>query len=96
MEQGTREAISSVTMRRFDVVIAGMGGIGGSAAFHLAARGAKVLALDPFPIAHAHGSSHGQTRLIRLAYFDTPTTCRCLCGHGSSGGISSVAPAGGC
>ena len=72
MEQGTREAISSVTMRRFDVVIAGMGGIGGSAAFQIAARGAKVLALDPFPIAHAHGSSHGQTRLIRLAYFEHP------------------------
>jgi len=57
-------------MRRFDVIVAGMGGIGGSAAFQIAARGAKVLALDPFPIAHARGSSHGQTRLIRLAYFE--------------------------
>ena len=59
-------------MRRFDVVVVGMGGIGGSAAFHIASRGAKVLALDPFPIAHARGSSHGQTRLIRLAYFEHP------------------------
>jgi monomeric sarcosine oxidase len=59
-------------MRRFDVVVVGMGGIGSSAAFHIASRGAKVLALDPFPIAHAHGSSHGQTRLIRLAYFEHP------------------------
>ncbi|MFM8826149.1 MAG: FAD-dependent oxidoreductase, partial [Actinomycetota bacterium] len=59
-------------MRRFDVVVVGMGGIGSSAAFQIAARGAKVLALDPFPIAHARGSSHGQTRLIRLAYFEHP------------------------
>jgi glycine/D-amino acid oxidase-like deaminating enzyme len=52
-------------MRRFDVVVASMGGIGGSAAFHIVARGAKVLALDPLPTAHARGSSHGQARLIR-------------------------------
>jgi len=59
-------------MRRFDIVVVGMGGIGSSAAFHLASRGAQVLAIDPFPIAHAHGSSHGQTRLIRLASFEQP------------------------
>lgn len=59
-------------MRRFDVVVIGLGGIGGSAAFHVASRGARVLGLDQFPIAHALGSSHGQTRLIRLAYFEHP------------------------
>jgi len=59
-------------MRHFDVVVVGLGGIGGSAAFHAAARGARVLGLDPWPIGHALGSSHGQTRLIRLAYFEHP------------------------
>lgn len=59
-------------MRTFDVVIVGLGGIGSAAAAHLAARGVRVLGLDRFPIAHDRGSSHGQTRLIRLAYFEHP------------------------
>jgi monomeric sarcosine oxidase len=59
-------------MRRFDVVVAGAGGMGTAAAAHLARRGASVLALDRFPVGHARGSSHGQTRLIRLAYFEHP------------------------
>ena len=59
-------------MERFDVVVVGLGGIGSAAAFHLAARGVRVLGLDRFPIAHDRGSSHGQTRLIRRAYFEHP------------------------
>ncbi|NBW96225.1 MAG: N-methyl-L-tryptophan oxidase [Planctomycetia bacterium] len=59
-------------MRRFDAIVVGLGGIGSAAAFHLAARGCRVLGLDRFPIAHDRGSSHGQTRLIRLAYFEHP------------------------
>ena len=59
-------------MRSFDVIVAGAGGIGTAAAAHLARRGASVLALDRFPPGHARGSSHGQTRLIRLAYFEHP------------------------
>jgi sarcosine oxidase len=59
-------------MPGFDVIVVGGGGIGAAAAFHLARRGAAVLVLDRFPIAHALGSSHGQTRLIRLAYFEHP------------------------
>ncbi|MBM4009875.1 MAG: N-methyl-L-tryptophan oxidase [Planctomycetes bacterium] len=58
--------------RRFDVIVAGAGGMGTAAAAHLARRGASVLALDRFPPGHARGSSHGQTRLIRLAYFEHP------------------------
>ena len=59
-------------MARFDVVVVGLGGIGSAAAFHLAARGARVLGLDRFPLGHDRGSSHGQTRLIRRAYFEHP------------------------
>jgi sarcosine oxidase len=59
-------------MERFDVVVAGTGGMGAAAALHLARRGASVLGLDRFPVAHDRGSSHGQTRLIRLAYFEHP------------------------
>ena len=59
-------------MQSFDVIVVGTGGIGSAAAYHLAARGRKVLGLDRFPIAHDRGSSHGQTRLIRQAYFEHP------------------------
>lgn len=61
-----------LAMRHFDVVVAGLGGIGTAAACHLADRGCRTLGLDRFSIPHDRGSSHGQTRLIRLAYFEHP------------------------
>src|SRR5512139_2610394 len=59
-------------MERFDVVVVGVGGMGSAALHHLARRGAKVLGLDRFPGGHDRGSSHGETRIIRLAYFEHP------------------------
>jgi len=59
-------------MRSFDVIVIGTGGMGAAAAMHLAARGARVCGLDRFPPGHDNGSSHGQTRLIRQAYFEHP------------------------
>lgn len=56
----------------FDCIVAGTGGIGSAALFHLAKRGARVLGMDQFPIAHDKGSSHGETRAIRLVYFEHP------------------------
>ena len=55
---------------RYDVIVAGTGGVGSAALFHLARRGVKVLGLDRFPPGHDRGSSHGHTRLIRQAYFE--------------------------
>ena len=57
---------------KFDVVIVGLGAMGSAAAYHLAKRGRKVLGLDRFAPPHAFGSSHGQTRIIREAYFEHP------------------------
>ena len=59
-------------MQSFDVLVIGTGGIGSAAAFHLAQRGLRVCGLDRFPVAHDRGSSHGQTRLIRQAYYEHP------------------------
>ena len=59
-------------MQRFDAIVIGAGGMGSAALMHLAARGARVCGLDRFPLAHDRGSSHGHTRLIRLAYFEHP------------------------
>jgi len=40
--------------------------------WHLAQRGAQILGLDRFEPPHDRGSSHGQTRIIRQAYFEHP------------------------
>src|SRR5687767_7909109 len=57
-------------MTHYDAIVLGTGGVGSAAAFHLASRGYRVLGLDRFPGGHDRGSSHGQTRIIRLAYFE--------------------------
>src|SRR6478609_10660963 len=57
-------------MQNYDVIVLGAGGVGSAAAYHLAQRGAKVLAIDQFPGGHDRGSSHGETRVIRQAYFE--------------------------
>lgn len=56
----------------YDVIVAGVGGMGSAAAAHLAERGLKVLGLDRYGIPNAMGSSHGASRIIRLAYFEDP------------------------
>src|SRR5437764_15428993 len=57
---------------RFDAIIVGLGAMGSATAYHLAKRGKKILGLDRFNPPHALGSSHGQTRIIREAYFEHP------------------------
>ncbi|MCB1217482.1 N-methyl-L-tryptophan oxidase [bacterium] len=57
---------------RYDVIVAGLGIHGLMTAYMLARRGLKVIGLDPYPVPHAHGSSHGQTRVHRRAYFEAP------------------------
>src|SRR5438067_6284100 len=56
----------------FDVIVVGLGAMGSAAAYHLARRGQRVLGLDAFPAGHTLGSSHGETRIIRMAYFEHP------------------------
>ena len=59
-------------MERYDVVVVGVGGMGSAALYHLARRGKRVLGLERFDVLHDQGSSHGLTRIIRLAYFEHP------------------------
>jgi sarcosine oxidase len=59
-------------VERFDVVVVGVGGMGSAALYHLARRGKRVLGLERFGLLHHQGSSHGLTRIIRLAYFEHP------------------------
>jgi len=46
--------------------------MGSAAAFQLARRGAVVIGLETFGPAHDRGSSHGESRIIRKAYFEDP------------------------
>src|ERR1043166_4609601 len=65
----TRSWVSGMSgaLRRNDVAVIGLGAMGSAAALQLARRGARVLGLDRFDPPHALGSSHGDTRVTRLA-----------------------------
>jgi sarcosine oxidase len=55
-----------------DVAIVGLGAMGGAAALELSRRGLDVVGFDRYAPPHAWGSSHGDTRIIREAYFEDP------------------------
>jgi sarcosine oxidase len=50
-----------------DVAVVGLGAFGSAVAYQLARRGASVIGLDRFAPPHSMGSSHGETRITRLA-----------------------------
>lgn len=50
------------------VAVVGAGVMGCAAAWALAGRGADVTLIEQFDLGHARGSSHGRTRIFRLAY----------------------------
>ena len=56
----------------YDVIVAGLGAMGSLTTYQLARRGHRVLGLDRFVPPHTMGSSHGQSRIIREAYFEDP------------------------
>jgi sarcosine oxidase len=57
----------------FDVAVVGLGVTGASALYHLARRGLKVIGLERASPGHDGGSSHGESRIIRMAYFEHPS-----------------------
>lgn len=59
-------------MPAYDAIVVGLGGMGSATLYHLARRGLRVLGLEKFDRLHEYGSSHGLTRIIRLAYFEHP------------------------
>ncbi len=61
------------TNQHYDAIVIGLGGMGSAALYQLAQRGKRVLGIEQFDIAHEMGSSHGVTRIIRLAYHEHPS-----------------------
>jgi len=59
-------------MQTYDVIVLGAGGVGSAALDELARRGVRAVGIDRFHPPHDRGSSHGETRVIRQAYFEHP------------------------
>lgn len=53
-----------------DVVVVGAGAMGSASALRLARAGREVTLLERFEAGHDRGSSHGATRIFRVAYRD--------------------------
>ena len=60
-------------MTNYDVAIIGLGAMGSAAAWQLASRGVSVIGFDRFHPPHNMGSSHGENRVIREAYYEDPS-----------------------
>ena len=56
-----------MTTLHFDAIVIGLGAIGAATYYQLAQRGTHVLGIDRFNPPHDQGSSHGQSRISRLA-----------------------------
>jgi sarcosine oxidase len=56
----------------YDYIVIGAGGWGSATLYHLARRGLKVCGIEQFGLGHDRGSSHGESRIIRMAYFTNP------------------------
>ena len=54
-------------MDRYDAIVVGLGAMGSAATYQLAKAGARVLGIDRHDPPHDLGSSHGETRITRLA-----------------------------
>jgi sarcosine oxidase len=52
------------------IVVIGLGATGSAALCQLARRGVDAIGIEQFAIGHDRGSSHGPTRIIRLAHFE--------------------------
>jgi sarcosine oxidase len=60
-------------MERYDVAVIGLGAMGSAALSALARRGARAVGIERFTPGHDQGSSHGETRVIRLGYMEHPS-----------------------
>ena len=57
---------------RADVIVVGLGAMGSASCFQLAARGVSVIGVDQYEPPHPYGSTHGETRVTRVAMGEGP------------------------
>ena len=58
--------------KHYDAIVVGIGAMGSATLYQLSKRGFNALGIEQFGIPHSMGSSHGLTRIIRLAYYEDP------------------------
>jgi sarcosine oxidase len=58
--------------RKADVVVVGLGAVGSAVLYQLVSRGIDVIGIDRFAPPHDKGSSHGESRITRLAVSEGP------------------------
>ena len=58
--------------KQYDIIVLGLGANGSSALYHLSKTNYSVCGIDRFTPPHVFGSSHGQSRIIRQAYHESP------------------------
>ncbi|MEZ4679107.1 MAG: FAD-dependent oxidoreductase [Caldilineaceae bacterium] len=56
----------------YDVIVIGLGAMGSATLYHLAKRGVRVLGIDQYHPPHTFGSTHGESRITRLATGEGP------------------------
>lgn len=54
-------------MESYDIAVIGLGALGSAAAYHAAARGAKVIGFEQFEFGHVKGASHDTSRIFRTS-----------------------------
>jgi sarcosine oxidase len=60
-------------MPKFDVAVVGLGAMGSATLYALARQGVSAVGIERFEPAHRRSSSFGESRVIRLAYFEHPS-----------------------
>ncbi len=58
--------------RHADVIVVGLGAMGSAVCAQLAARGESVIGFDTYEPPHPYGSTHGDTRITRIAIGEGP------------------------
>ncbi|MEM1135436.1 MAG: N-methyl-L-tryptophan oxidase [Bacteroidota bacterium] len=56
--------------KTFDVIVIGLGAMGSATLYQLAEKGKRVLGIDQYEPPHQFGSTHGESRIIRQAYYE--------------------------
>ena len=56
-----------MTANHYDIIVVGLGAMGAAALYQASQRGARALGIDRYDPPHSLGSSHGDTRVTRLA-----------------------------
>ena len=56
--------------KTYDIIVIGLGAVGSAALYQLSGMGKKVLGIDQYKPPHTYGSTHGDSRIIRQAYYE--------------------------